>query len=103
MQLRDYIFQSGITVAEFGRRLEYHPTYMQMIARGDRKPSKRLVTAIEKETGGRVTKKDWPVKGLRITRKNKNTPSDEKKHPQENQKAQAKKKIRAPLVANFPT
>lgn len=60
MKLRDYITRTGISVAEFGRRVgvENRQT-MHKYVNGDRTPDLELIDAIHRETGGAVTWRDF--------------------------------------------
>lgn len=59
MDLREWLFFEKMTVVELCRILDYSRTHMTGIVSGALNPSRKLVTRIEKLTGGKVTKEDF--------------------------------------------
>lgn len=55
MDLRTYLFNHRMKVAEFGRRINFSAIHLHKIIHGERKPSLKLAKIIEKETNGEVT------------------------------------------------
>jgi len=55
MDLRTYLFNHRIKVAEFGRRINFSAVHLLKIIHGERRPSMKLAKIIEKETNGEVT------------------------------------------------
>lgn len=54
MELRDYLHQQRITRKAFAESIDYNPSSIRNVLRGQ-KPGKKLATAIERATGGLVT------------------------------------------------
>lgn len=55
MNLREYLFKKRITPTDFARAINYHPSYLQAITRGERLPGKKLAKIISDATNGEVT------------------------------------------------
>lgn len=58
MNLKEYIFYSGMTLKQFAKHAEIHDSYLSSILSGGRRPSKRMLQSIEIATGGWVKAKD---------------------------------------------
>jgi transcriptional regulator with XRE-family HTH domain len=58
MNLKEYLFYSGLTVRQFAKKAEMHDSYLSSILSGGRRPSKRMLKWIELATGGWVNAKD---------------------------------------------
>jgi len=63
MDLREYLFQSNLTVAELARKLGVTRVYLHYCLKGSRIPSKELLTKISELTNGQITKFEQLVDG----------------------------------------
>lgn len=54
MDLREYLFRKKMSVAQFGRNINYAPGYISRIIHNKKKPGKKLAKIIEKATDGEV-------------------------------------------------
>lgn len=75
MNLREYLFRSELKIAEFARKIEYNPTYINGVVNGLVKPSPRLAKAISQATGGVV-----PVDGICTKKRGKAAELEKKAH-----------------------
>ena len=55
MDIYEYVKKTGITLIEFSRRIEISESYLFMILKGSKKPSKKLIRTIERVTEGNVS------------------------------------------------
>lgn len=55
MNLRDYIFNRGLSHEEFAHIVKIKRVHLSCVVTGKRKPSKELAQRIEEETGGQIT------------------------------------------------
>lgn len=58
MDLRTYLFQKRISIADFSRQLKCSRDHLSRIVNGKLKPSARLAEDIEQATDGEVTVKE---------------------------------------------
>jgi len=58
MNLREYLFKKRITPTEFARAINYHPSYIQAIERGQKRAGMKLAKIISEATNGEVTVKE---------------------------------------------
>lgn len=59
MQLRKWLKDNGVTMAEFGRRIGRTEATVSRIARGKHVPTFDVIERIETETGCAVTRADF--------------------------------------------
>lgn len=59
MILADYLAASGVTVTDFADKIGRKVTTVHAWVSGAREPDLRAVAAIEAETAGAVTARDW--------------------------------------------
>lgn len=59
MQLSSYLKKSGVTAAEFAKRIEVDKTTVYRYIRGERIPNRDALSKIMKETDGAVTANDF--------------------------------------------
>ncbi len=59
MDINKYLSDHLIYKQDFCKILNIHRSYFSCICSGKRTPSFKLILAIEKETDGKVTAKDW--------------------------------------------
>ncbi len=58
MDLREYLFRKKMTVAEFGRQINFSRIHLSKIIHGERRPSPKLAKIIEQATNGEVIAKE---------------------------------------------
>lgn len=75
MNLREYLFRNEMKIAEFARKIEYNPTYINGIVNGLVKPSHRLAKTISLATGGIV-----PYDGICTKKRGKAAMLEKKEH-----------------------
>jgi transcriptional regulator with XRE-family HTH domain len=55
MKLKDFLYQSGITIKDFSGLLGIHRCYLHQLIGGDRMPSEELMIKIKKLTLNKVS------------------------------------------------
>jgi len=59
MKLKEYLEKTGLTQADFGKRVRCSQGYVSLLASGKRSPSFSVALRIQKKTGGAVSWTDW--------------------------------------------
>lgn len=60
MTLREWRESKGWTLRKAGSEMGWSHAYQHQLEAGRRSPTLRTVDAIERKTGGAVTRLDWP-------------------------------------------
>lgn len=55
MNLREYLFYSGMSVREFAKLADFNEAFLCGVMKGNRIPSAKTLRAIERVTKGKVT------------------------------------------------
>lgn len=58
MELREYLFRHMIRQKDFAKKINFSPNHLRSIIYKIRKASPKMAEAIERETGGIVTKEE---------------------------------------------
>jgi len=58
MKLKDYLYFNEIKVCQFGKMINYEPTYVSAIIHMNKKSGRKFIEAVVKATNGAVTRED---------------------------------------------
>lgn len=69
MKLKDYLYFNEIKVCEFGKMINYEPTYVSAIIHMNKKFGRKFIEAVVKATDGAVTREDMRTLNLLAEKK----------------------------------